>query len=244
MSLLILFQVLVMLSPSHVWGMEKQEKRESITHQDSRSKQTYQQKTSAKSGQVKQDKDTPISSTIEAMFNSILEIFKQHQEPPLVSRGNLCTISPGILGKTNIIWSNQPLFLWRGEVTKLLVRDYETDEVLWQNSGLEDRDHLVYNGKPLIPGKAYIWEATNTNTTIRYEFKVMKPKERQQVIYELEKMSSLENLKKPNLSNLFRKIQYLGERGLISDVLQVLYAYNFSNVDINEQRKKLSKIFC
>lgn len=241
---LILLQVFVLLSQSHVWGMEKHEKRESNTHQDSSSKQTDQQKTSAKSGQVQQDKHAPTSSTFEAMFNSIFEMFKQNQEPPLVSRGNLCVLSPGVLGKTNMIWSSQPLFLWRGEVSNLLVRDYDTDEIIWQRSDLTGKEQVAFEGKPLQSGQAYIWEASNAETTVRYEFEVMPSAERQLVAAELANVEKSQNSKLSQDHTDLTTAQYFGKKGLWSDVFQILYSTDGSSINMNQRLDLWSSSVC
>lgn len=243
-SWLILLQVFVLLSPSHVWGMEKQEKRESITHKDSNPNQTDHQKKSAKSGQAKQDKHAPTSSTIEAMFNSIFEMFKQHQEPPLVSRGNLCVLSPGVLGKTNMIWSSQPLFLWRGEVSNLLVRDYDTDEIIWQRSDLTGKEQVAFNGEPLQSGQAYIWEASNAEIAVRYEFVVKPSAERQLIAAELANDENLQNSKLSRDHSVLTTAQYFGKKGLWSDLFQVLYSTDGSSVDMNQYLDFLSDFIC
>ncbi|BDM79647.1 hypothetical protein [Acaryochloris marina] len=243
-SWLILLQVLVLASPSHVWGMEKQEKREPITHQDSSSKQTDQQKTSAKSGQVKKDKHVPTSSTFEAVFNSIFEMFKQRPEPSLVGRGNLCLISPGVLGQTNVIWSSQPLFLWRGEVSNLLVRDYDTDEVIWQRSDLTGKEQVAFDGKPLQSGQAYIWEASNSETTVRYEFEVMPSAERQLIAAELAKVKKSQNPKLSQKHTDLNSAQYFGEKGLWSDVFQILYSTDGSSINMNQRLDLWSSSVC
>ena len=244
MSLLILIQLLVLLYPSHAWGMEKHEKRESNTHQDSSSKQKDKQKTSAKSGQVQQEGHFPASSSIEAMFNSIFEIFKQRQEPPLVSRGNLCFLSPGVLGKTNLIWSSKPLFLWQGKVSKLVVRDYDTDEVIWQKSSLAGKEQVAFDGKPLQPGQAYIWEASNAGTTVRYEFRVMNSLDREKVIRNLKDIIRLDSSSFSEESKLAMQIHYLIDEKLYSDALSTLVSHKIKSVELNRTQESFLSSFC
>ena len=61
------------------------------------------------------------SSIIEAIWK-LLET-KRKIEPPLASRSNICEIT-GLLGKTNLIYSDRPLFLWQGQVNNLKVNLY------------------------------------------------------------------------------------------------------------------------
>lgn len=239
-SWLILIQVFVLLSPSHVWGMEKHEKRESNTHQDSSSKQTDQQKTSAKSDQVQQDKHAPTSSTFEAMFNSIIEMFKQRQEPPLVSRGNLCVLSPGVLGLSNEILGSQPLFLWQGKVEKIIVRDYETNNILWLKNNLEDINEIVYKGKSLKAGQSYIWEFINPHSRVRHEFTVMSKTKQKKILDKFESSMLSENTGISIDRIKLNEALFLTKENLWSDSLSSLYSINYSK----KYFKKIASSLC
>ncbi len=61
----------------------------------------------------------PVTTTRERESSSIFEAIwkllraKTEQEPALSSRSNICEVTPGLLGETNLIYSDRPLFLWQ-----------------------------------------------------------------------------------------------------------------------------------
>lgn len=236
-SWLILLQVCLIVAPLNVWGMDKHKERESVTHQDSSSKQKDKQRTSTTSVQSKQKSE---ASTIEAMFKSFLDIFKQRQEPPLVSRGSLCAISPGILGKTNEIWSYRPLFLWEGEVTKIIVRDYNSDEIIWEKSILADNQNAIYSGINLKPGNTYIWELSSNSSSTRNEFDILPLNSQQRSEIDL----FWDNQQSQSLTLKLKKAIFLGKQGLWSDALQIIYSVDNSALFIKPKLKEIFSDLC
>lgn len=104
------------------------------------------------------------------------------------STSGVCAIAPGLV-ETYIVWSDRPLFLWHSpgnnQDVQLVVRDYESREVVWtQPVNLVDQK-VFYNAKnPLEPGKLYQWKLSDsTNWTV---FQVMPASDRHKIQADLQ----------------------------------------------------------
>ena len=152
----------------------------------------------------KEQKLEPITTTRTRDQSSILETLwkllraKREQEPALSSRSSICEITPGLLGETNIIYSDRPLFLWQGTVPQVEIYLYtpfslETEqEVLWSQTVASNSDSILYPGEPLQPGQIYDWEIVVDSVTNRrrISFQIMETAERDRISGELEQLET------------------------------------------------------
>lgn len=190
-------------------------------------------------------------STLEA----ILAIFKERQKQKLGSRG-VCLVSPGILEKeTNIIWHNQPLFVWQGNTSKVEIRLYTADnprKPIWrqqvtQNSSELTLQQITYTGKPLELGKIYDWEifdANDKSQEIR-SFQIMDIEQYNSVNEELKNLEK--QLKQQQLTEAeitVEKANYFAERGLFSDAITELSSLDNLSLEIQEEIQTLLTDFC
>jgi hypothetical protein len=76
---------------------------------------------------------------------------------PVTRSGGVCLMSPGLVGELRI-WSDRPLFLWKGTGNQLSVRDHATQTVLWTQPISATDQWVVYAGPPLQPGNRYQWQ--------------------------------------------------------------------------------------
>ncbi|OLT61664.1 hypothetical protein [Moorena bouillonii] len=147
----------------------------------------------------------------------------------------LCMLTPGQLsdrdGNSNHkgsleIWSEQPLFLWQGEMKGIEVREMRTNQQLWEQSLEPTTTSIVYQGKPLQPGKAYFWRNTiplNELPTKRI-FRLMNDEKRNQITADLTALES--NLKAQDASAdqiALKRINYFINKQLWSDALREIY---------------------
>ncbi|NET85929.1 MAG: hypothetical protein F6J94_29790, partial [Moorea sp. SIO1F2] len=81
----------------------------------------------------------------------------------------ICMLTPGQLSDSDEnynhkgsleIWSDKPLFLWQGEMKGIEVGEYRTNQQLWEQPLDPTTTNILYQGKPLQPGKAYFWRNT------------------------------------------------------------------------------------
>lgn len=101
----------------------------------------------------------------------------------LISRSGISPITPGLIETYNI-WSDRPLFMWRSpginQEVQLIVRDLDNNSVVWEQTVNLADQKVFYNAKnPLLPGKEYQWQLSNT--TDRRTFQVMPAGDRNKI---------------------------------------------------------------
>jgi len=65
----------------------------------------------------------------DAGLEQVLEAFRRRRSPwQGISRGDgqLCAVSPGVIGDENMIWSDRPFFIWQGNARTIQVLDFST----------------------------------------------------------------------------------------------------------------------
>ncbi len=184
-----------------------------------------------------EQKPEPTTITRKREQSSILETIwkllraKREQEPALSSRSNICEITPGLLGETNLIYSDRPLFLWQGMASNLEINLYSPfsvdadQELLWSQIVASNSDSILYTGKPLQPGKIYDWEIVVDSATNRrrISFQVMEAAERDRISGELEQLETeLTVSGATNEEIILAKANYFVQQDLWSDALQQL----------------------
>ena len=181
---------------------------------------------------------------LKAIIDSLLKRL-QRNEHPLGSRGNLCAIAPGLLGQTDTIWSDRPLFLWRGEADQIVLRHEATNEEVWRQAVMPETRQLSYTGTALQPGQVYIWEVGNSSKLRRFTFAVMPKPQRQQLMEQLQILDSKDQGKQLEraIASL-RRADYFGQQGLWSDALQMLYGTENLSPEIGKALEAISTYVC
>lgn len=188
-----------------------------------------------------------------SILAAILSLLKK-PENRRITRGNeLCSISPGNLGK-ELMWSDRPLFIGRGETGKSTVNlysssanfNYEQDEqLIWSQAIAANSVSIAYNGESLQPGFRYDWEFVTNGETHRSTFVMMTEQERQAIAQDLaaiENRSVAEGKSKEEIA--IAKADYLVQKQLWSDVLQHLYSVENPSVDLVSKTKDIEKYLC
>ena len=180
----------------------------------------------------------PTTTTRKRESSSILETIwkllraKREQEPALSSRSNICEITPGLLGETNTIYSDRPLFLWQGTLPSLEIYLYSPfsldadQELLWTQTVNAESQNVLYTGEALQPGKIYDWEiiVDSQANRRRISFQIMDQGERDRISRELEQLETELTVSGANIEEIIlAKANYFAERDLWSDTLQQLY---------------------
>jgi hypothetical protein len=151
--------------------------------------------------------------------------FSKDNPPPTepgqgtVSRGP-CTIAPLDLKTNTEVWSDRPLFLWRGPIGKIEVRQQGSNDVLWRQPIEPGVGRMQYAGEPLQPGRTYNWVLFDleNNAISSIAFKVMNAREREQVNTQL--LSLERELKAKGATveeSAALRAQYFAQRQLWSD---------------------------
>ena len=200
----------------------------------------------------------PTTITRKREQSSILETIwkllraKREQEPALSSRSNICEITPGLLGETNTIYSDRPLFLWQGTAPQIEINLYSPfsldadQELLWSQTVAGNTENILYTGEPLQPGKIYDWEIVIDSATNRrrISFQVMEAAERDRLSRELAQLETELTVSGATTEEIaLAKANYFAQKDLWSDALQQLSSLEeLSNVAKDNNQKIVSYI--
>ena len=195
----------------------------------------------------------------KTIWQAIFSLFQGRKEPSMGSRnGYICLVSPGLLEKENVIWSDRPLFLWWGTLSSLEIRLYSPfnpavdSEILWTqqltaNSSVANAQSVPYTGESLQPGETYDWELVNPSSSyrLRRSFQVMDLAPRQRIAADLEALTV--RLKATGAGDeeiALEHANYFAQRGFWSDALQVIYEVKNPSPELVVNARDLLKYLC
>lgn len=187
-----------------------------------------------------------VSRNTEEVLEEIVTLFAR-DEPPLGSRNAFCAISPGLVGDSDMIWSDRPLFLWQGEANQLILRTFETRQTVWQQTGLTGTQRLQYTGPALQPGQIYQWQMTggNLQEDISFIFQVMPASDRQLITTELAALEAQLKAANASAENIAaERSRYFAERGLWSDALEALDSVENPSAAVTNTIEQISTRVC
>lgn len=196
----------------------------------------------------------------KSVWDSILKLLKRRNEPPLISRGNVCAVTPGLLGEKNVIWSDRPLFLWQGTVQRLQMRPYSlyssssSQEVLWSQTVAAGNQSAMYTGEALQPGQTYDWELVVIDPSsprdsrprnLRFTFQVMEAQRRALITTELMALEiQLKTAGATAEAISLQRANYFAERDLWSDVLQEVFSVKNPSTALTKTTQEISAYLC
>ncbi|BAY09329.1 DUF928 domain-containing protein [Calothrix sp. NIES-2098] len=202
------------------------------------------------------------SEQLMAQSSDLFAFFwKRRPRKPLASRGTnnpICAIAPGLI-ETYIVWSDRPLFLWHSpgnnQDAQLIVRDYETEKVVWQTPVKIADQKVVYGAEqPLEAGKFYQWQLSDsTNWTT---FQVMPASDRQKIQAQLQTLEQQLKANKASSEEIALKkadyflnyqLKHTTETGTFhpwSDAFQVLYQVEKPSASFIKQRETFVTDVC
>jgi hypothetical protein len=178
---------------------------------------------------------------------------------PVIAR--VCALTPSPIGTNAEIWSDRPLFVWRGlrNVGKQIeVRLPGSQEALWYQEvpvGTGIR-RVMYDGeKPLQPGQTYNWvvinqanqefEFSNLNYVKSVTFKVMDAQKRDRIKADLTRLEEeLKNKRATPEEIALQRANYFAQRQLWWDVLQEVYSVKNPSAALEEVVKSIPNEIC
>ncbi|MBD2198163.1 MULTISPECIES: DUF928 domain-containing protein [Calothrix] len=213
------------------------------------------------SGDMTSAQQIPQTGDIIAQATSgINSLWQRRPKRRLASRGFMCPIAPGLV-ETYITWSDRPLFLWQNFGTdgeaKLVVRDRETEAVIWEKTVKVSDKQAVYDAeKPLEPGKSYQWQLSVSNNSPWNWFQVMEKSDRQKIQTDLQKLEQQLKANKASSEDialekadyfLNYEIKHQREQGkfyLWSDALQAIHQVDKPSQSFVKQREEFIANIC
>ncbi|WP_071515484.1 hypothetical protein [Geitlerinema sp. PCC 9228] len=163
-------------------------------------------------------------------------------DTPLVNRGDICAIAP-----RNEIWHQQPVFVWQGELVKVEVQPRNRrDTVLWSQPVTPDDSHVVYDGDPLQPGKAYDWVAfLGENAVLEVPFQVSPYATRAQHWGNVRDLETKLQQQGANANEIaLHRAQYFQQQGWRSDVIQEAFSVANPSEELQQVRRRWQTSIC
>jgi hypothetical protein len=189
-------------------------------------------------------------------------IFQRRPRHRLGARSGICPISPGLL-ETYVVWHDRPLFVWQGRGAQIIVRDRQTQTVLWTQPLNGTDQKIAYNGKePLQPGKLYQWqllgiESSSSDRNQWTTFQIMPASDRDKIQADLQTLEQkLRTTKVSQEEIVLQKADYFLNYKIKqenntneapnawSDALQTLYEVENLSPSFVEQRQTYVADFC
>ena len=141
-----------------------------------------------------------------------------------------CPIAPFALPDTAIVWSDQPTFVWQGNVEKIAVRLANSENEIW-NASVTGLSHIKYTGEALQPNTKYQWliftpDYGDVPQRI-ISFQVMAPQEHTQIAQVLPDVQKEEAI-------ALERAYYFAEQELWSDFWQELFTVEQPSDQLNE----------
>lgn len=187
-----------------------------------------------------------------AQLSQWVSFWQQRRPPrPLGTRSGICLMTPGLLDKDLKIMSDRPLFSWQGKATKLNVRDYTTQKIVWTTDLDPQTQQIVYGDvKPLEPGKLYEWQVIGENpssTDLGYwsTVEIMATPERDQITAKLKEIEQKAKQNKALPEAIVdQQVAYLLEQNLWSDAMTVLYTVKNPSSEFTQKRQEFASRLC
>ena len=167
----------------------------------------------------------------------IRRIFRSDEErdPPTISRGGVCLVTPTNIGESQAIWHDRPVFVWRGAIAQIKVIDAATAAILWEYSPALRETQATYAGDPLQANRRYRWQvftASNPTTPQRsFEFEILPTVMRSLITNGLNAAEhSAANTADFSLKGVVQqaaaRAQYFVNHDLEADAIQALFSVN------------------
>lgn len=178
-------------------------------------------------------------------LNELVELLKQ-DEPPLGSRSAICAVSPGLVGNTDTIWSDRPLFLWQGSASSITLRDLASGTIIWSTDLSPLTQQVAFPAAVLQPGRIYSWElAAAGQPSLTFSFEVMGAERRELIAAALERLEThLKDLGGSNEAIALQQARYFADLGLWPDALQILHSVAEPSAALEQSTQDILTYLC
>ncbi|OKH29993.1 hypothetical protein NIES2119_31710 [[Phormidium ambiguum] IAM M-71] len=166
---------------------------------------------------------------------------------PAGSRGDICVITPAKPGKIGVVWSDRPLFLWRGSIRKIEVRLRSSKQALWSQTVSDKESSIIYNGAVLEPGQSYDLVLFNQRSVpiFRVTFQIMKKEERERITSDLTSLEAQLKQEGATAEKIAHaKANYFASRGMWGDVLLEAYKIEKPSDSLSKFKNSALEQFC
>jgi hypothetical protein len=177
--------------------------------------------------------------------------------PPSISRGDVCLLvpSPGI--REHRLWSNKPLFVFRGSPAPLAIVRQSDDRQIWSEMSLRPTGAasasalmtVAYDGLPLRDGEAYLLQVYSpidlTTKMMEIPFQVLSASERQLINNDLAAIESQSLETGGNTEAIaMQRAEYFGQQNLTMDAWRELVAVASTSSSVDQLLQDSAARFC
>ena len=184
------------------------------------------------------------SSSLRGFFERIFRD-DEWEDPPTISRGELCLLTPARPGQETMIWHQNPVFVWHGEIAKMEVVDSVTDTVMWQYAPTTEQISVTYSGETLQAGRLYLWrvydDIGSMSPTVFPPFTIMFDIRRRLIANGL---AVAESKVEGEASAAIARTEYFALRGLPVDALQSLFLIESTSEELMEAQRETVRRLC
>lgn len=159
-------------------------------------------------------------------------------------RGEICILAPLAPVGTLDLWSDRPLFLWQGRVSRIEVT--ADGRPVWSALPASGDSSLVYSGPPLQPGQVYRWQVFLNNSPVySIPFQLLSLEARAAIDAELATLEAqlVEASATPNTVALSRARAFAA-RQLWADTLRELLSIEHPDAAIEQYIQEISTRLC
>jgi hypothetical protein len=170
--------------------------------------------------------------------------FWQRERKALGARSSLCSLSPGLDGKYQI-WHDRPLFLWQnGDAIEVNLRKRGSKQLLWSlKPKAGDRSVLAPD---LLPSGLYQWQVVGVDSEVsdRSVWTSFKVEREGNITSALQAFESKLPRNYSAEERALQRADFFADRGLGSDVLQVLFSVEKPSGEFVQERQAYLKKLC
>ena len=178
------------------------------------------------------------------------------QDPPWGSRGPICAIAPTVVGvDTPAIWHDQPVIVWQvmfdpaNNTPKFVVRNAQTQEIMWEYASSVGETSVVYDGEPLQPGHTYELEifqnATAEERLIFPDFQVLPQSVRTLITNGLQNSVEKNEFAVDDAEwTAVQQAEYFADRNLPYDAVQSLFSVSEPSSELQATQAQILEEAC
>lgn len=159
-------------------------------------------------------------------------------------RGEICVLAPITPVGTLDLWSDRPLFIWQGNISRIAVT--VNGKEIWDATPEAGDRSMVYNGPPLQSGQLYRWQvALETSPIYDIPFQLMSLEARAAIDAELATLEAqlVEANATPNTVALSRARAFAA-RQLWADTVRELLSIENPDAAIERYIQEISTRLC
>lgn len=156
----------------------------------------------------------------------------------------ICMISPDAPTEGRIVWSDRPIFIWKGAVQKIAVRISGSEKDLWSKT-VAGTQRINYTGKALQPGQTYDWLVFEDKSSYKsVHFQVMDA-QRDRITTDLNTLENQRKAKKDDPEAIaLAKASYFVQNQLWADALQQVYSVEKPSAQLAQIRQDIPDKLC